>query len=144
MTTADTRRTAEEQAWARVVDASALAAVLFGEPEADAIAHRLGHAALVTTPLLRFEITNVCWKKLLRHPEERSALLEALELLDQMELYELEVRLPEVVLLAEREDLTAYDASYLWLARELDVELVTLDDDLSRAAAGSGRPADSG
>jgi predicted nucleic acid-binding protein len=132
--TAEPAPTAEEP-WARVVDASALAAVLFGEPAGDAVAQRLGRAALVTTAMLRFEIANTCWKKLRRHPEERAALIEAHRLLDQMELYELEVRLPEVVLLAEREGLTAYDASYLWLAQELDVELVTLDDELSRAAA---------
>jgi predicted nucleic acid-binding protein len=31
-------------------------------------------------------------------------------------------------------DLTAYDASYLWLARHLQAELVTLDVDLADAA----------
>jgi len=31
--------------------------------------------------------------------------------------------------------LTAYDASYLWLARELHAELVTLDRRLAAAAA---------
>lgn len=31
--------------------------------------------------------------------------------------------------------LTAYDASYLWLARQLGVELVTLDRQLAKAAA---------
>ena len=36
--------------------------------------------------------------------------------------------------LAERFDLSAYDASYLWLAHELEVELVTLDRRLVRAA----------
>jgi predicted nucleic acid-binding protein len=30
--------------------------------------------------------------------------------------------------------LSAYDASYLWLARDLDVELVTLDRQLAKAA----------
>lgn len=130
---------ATAEPWARVVDASAMAAVLFGEPEGDAVSKRLGRAALVTTPLLRFEIANTCWKKLVRQPEDRATLLEACELLDQMQLYELEVRLPEVIVLAEREHLTAYDASYLWLARELEVELVTLDDALSRAAARARR-----
>jgi predicted nucleic acid-binding protein len=30
--------------------------------------------------------------------------------------------------------LTVYDASYLWLARQLGAELVTLDKELGRAA----------
>lgn len=125
----------EPTAGARVVDASALAAILFGEPEADAVARRLGRVLLVSPALLRFEIANVCLKKVLLYPDKRSALLEALDLLDQIELFQVEVRLDEVVRLAEREGLTAYDASYLWLAQALDLELVTLDDDLARAAA---------
>ena len=33
--------------------------------------------------------------------------------------------------------LTAYDASYLWLSRQLGAELVTLDRRLAKAAAGA-------
>jgi predicted nucleic acid-binding protein len=40
-----------------------------------------------------------------------------------------------VVEIALATRLTAYDASYLWLARELGAELVTLDGALERAAA---------
>ena len=43
------------------------------------------------------------------------------------------------VLFGEPEGLTAYDASYLWLAQALDLELVTLDDDLSRAVTRARR-----
>jgi predicted nucleic acid-binding protein len=41
-----------------------------------------------------------------------------------------------VVAIAEAARLTAYDASYLWLARERSAELVTLDRSLAHAAAG--------
>ena len=41
------------------------------------------------------------------------------------------------LLLADRENLTVYDASYLWLSRKLGLELVTLDSDLNAAAAAS-------
>jgi predicted nucleic acid-binding protein len=40
----------------------------------------------------------------------------------------------ETLALAERYRLSVYDASYLWLARSMNVELVTLDDKLKRAA----------
>jgi predicted nucleic acid-binding protein len=46
-----------------------------------------------------------------------------------------EVRFREVLELAESEGITAYDASYLWLARLLNLELVTLDGGLATAAA---------
>jgi predicted nucleic acid-binding protein len=41
--------------------------------------------------------------------------------------------LGEVVDLASATGLTAYDASYLWLARHLGAPLVTLDSRLARA-----------
>jgi predicted nucleic acid-binding protein len=44
-----------------------------------------------------------------------------------------------IVSLAEQFSLTAYDASYLWLAWHLDAELVTLDRQLALAAAALGR-----
>ena len=40
----------------------------------------------------------------------------------------------EAVILAERHDLTVYDALYLQLALDVDGELATLDSDLRRAA----------
>lgn len=118
-----------------VVDASALAAVLFGEPEAPQVAERLGDSALVAPTLFSYEIANICWKKLRRYPEKREALLEAFSLLGRMKIEEVEVSIPEVLLLADRENLTVHDASYLWLSRKLGLELVTLDTDLKAAFA---------
>ena len=126
---------ADGRSWARVVDASALGALLFGEPEADEVADRLAHAVLIAPALLRFELANVCWKKIRRHPGQRDALLAGHALLEQMEIHEVEVRSGEVLELAESEGITAYDASYLWLARTLDLALVTLDRRLAKAAA---------
>ena len=45
-----------------------------------------------------------------------------------------DVDFPQVVELAARKNLTAYDASYLWLALHLGAELVTLDRDLEKAS----------
>jgi predicted nucleic acid-binding protein len=50
-------------------------------------------------------------------------------------LEEVAVDLDATLDLAGRTGLTAYDASYLWLARRLNAELVTLDRQLERAAA---------
>jgi len=52
----------------KVVDASALAALLFGEPEAEKVASRLEKSRLVAPALLGFEIASVCLKKLRRDP----------------------------------------------------------------------------
>jgi uncharacterized protein with PIN domain len=64
----------------KVVDASAIAAVLFGEPDADAVAQRLAEAQLVAPSLLRFELANVCLTKIRKHPAQRDSLRLAFHL----------------------------------------------------------------
>ena len=56
--------------------------------------------------------------------------------MDLMAIEAVPVPLREIVLLAETTGLTAYDASYLWLGRALNLPLVTLDGQL-KSAAGS-------
>jgi len=58
-----------------VVDASAVAVLLFGEPEAAAVAERLRGCDLAAPTLLPYEIASVCLKKLKRHLEQEEALL---------------------------------------------------------------------
>ncbi len=117
-----------------VVDASALAAVLFEEPEAAQIVEQLGDSILMAPTLLAYEIANICWKKIRRNPERRAAILEAYALMGRMEIEEVDVSMSAALLLADRENLTVYDASYLWLSRALGVGLVTLDARLKTAA----------
>ena len=120
---------------AKILDASALGALLFGEPDAEAVAARLAGASLVAPALLLFEFGNVCLKKLRRHPDRRDALLAAFADFARLAIDIAEVDPGAVLRLAEACDLTFYDASYLWLARRLDAELVTLDRQLAGAAA---------
>jgi predicted nucleic acid-binding protein len=119
---------------AKVIDASALAALLFAEPASDEISGRLADSLLVAPTLLRYEVGSVALKKLRRYPRQREAILAALGLVARMAIREVEVPTDEVVHLAEQTRLTAYDASYVWLARSIRAELVTLDEDLDRAA----------
>jgi predicted nucleic acid-binding protein len=118
----------------RVVDASAVAALLFGEPEADTIATQLDNVRLLVPSLLGFELANVCLIKMRRHPEQREALRTAFDLYEHLGLEEVTVDHAGVLDVAETTGLTAYDASYLWLARMFDAELVTLDRQLAKAA----------
>ena len=43
-----------------VVDASALGALVFGEPRAEEMAEALSHGPIVAPALLWFELTSVC------------------------------------------------------------------------------------
>lgn len=117
-----------------VVDASALAAVAFAEDEAPAVLERLHGATLAGPPLIRFELANVCLSKIRRQPEDGPRLLRALKDTLDMPMGIHEVDHLAVVELARETGLSAYDASYLWLARHLDAELVTLDEELAAAA----------
>jgi predicted nucleic acid-binding protein len=119
----------------KVVDASALCALLFGEPEAEEIAGRIAGARLLSPTLLNFEVANVCWKKCRRDPERREAHLAAHALLNRFEIETVNVDHAEVLTLALGTGLTVYDASYLWLCRRLSAELVSLDGALNAAAA---------
>jgi len=121
----------------KVVDASALAALLFGEPEAEAVAGQLGDARLVAPVLLGFELANVCLIKARRRPEQRPALTAAFRLRDRLAVEQVAVDHDGTLELAATTGLTAYDASYLWLARQLGAELVTLDKQLAKADAAS-------
>ena len=118
----------------KVVDASALAALLFGEAEAEGIAERLGNARLVGPALLAFELANVCLLKCRRHPQQEPALREAFRLRSRLGIEEVAVDHQGAIDLAVDTGLTAYDASYLWLSRQLGAELVTLDRRLAAAA----------
>jgi predicted nucleic acid-binding protein len=59
------------------VDASALAALLCGEPEGEAVSGRLGDAHPVAPNLIAFELANVCLIKTRRHPAQGPALMAA-------------------------------------------------------------------
>ena len=117
------------------IDASALAALLFGEPEAEDVAAQLDAARLVAPALLGFEVANVCLVESRRHPDQAAALRAAFRLRARLGVEEVAVDQDEVLELAAATGLTAYDASYLWLSRRLGAELVTLDRRLARAGA---------
>lgn len=118
----------------KVIDASALAALVFSEPEAGEVVNRLEGARLAAPSLLDFELANVCLTKMRREPGKRDAVRAAFRLGHRMKVKTVAVDHAAVLDLAEATGLTAYDASYLWLARELKAELVTLDRKLAAAS----------
>jgi predicted nucleic acid-binding protein len=119
-----------------VVDASALAAVMFDEPGSGALDARLADAEIHAPAILQFEIANVAWKKMQRTPAEGVAILTALRtVMDDSGITWVDVNLTDVVLVAKATGLTPYDASYLWLAGSLGADLVTLDTRLAAASA---------
>ena len=124
-----------------VVDASVLGAMVFGEPEGTALAAHLHGQTLIAPTLLDYELMNIALKKVRRGvvSSAQAGLLLAAAL--RVPIERLAVSGAEVFALAEQTGLTAFDASYLWLARRRDAELVTLDRrlaDVTDALGGRG------
>jgi predicted nucleic acid-binding protein len=118
----------------KVVDASALAAIAFAEAGADAVIDEIEGHRLHAPTLVVFELMNVAVKRAKKQPVATALFLEALEVLDGLGLRFRGIDQGEVVKLGLATGLTAYDATYLWLARALRMPLVTLDKKLGAQA----------
>jgi predicted nucleic acid-binding protein len=117
-----------------VVDASAIAAMVFAEPRGHEVASAIGARRMVAPPLLWHELTNVCIQKMRRHPDDADRYARRFARVQDMQIEARPVNHLAVLSIARETGLTGYDASYLWLARHLDAELVTLDEELRQAA----------
>ena len=115
-----------------VVDASAIAAVLFCEAEAEPVLASIS-GSLVAPSLLVYELASVCSTKLARHPAEAQTILARYKLFDQLDLELAEPEWQALPQLALEWVLSAYDAAYLQLALARRAPLVTLDARLARA-----------
>lgn len=111
----------------RIVDASAIAALIFDEAEGPQILALTEGQRLAAPGIFGYELANVCQMKCRRQPEQREAFHAAYALHRKLAIEEYPVDHAEVLALAEATRLTHYDASYLWLARRLAAPLVTLD-----------------
>jgi len=117
-----------------VVDASAIVALVFDEPEAESIARRVTGRRLAAPELLSAELANAAAVKVRRGALDATEAADALADADALaiDLYRIP---PRAALVAALETgLTAYDAAYWLVARALSAELVTLDRALGRVA----------
>jgi len=117
----------------KVVDASALAALLFGELEASRVADELGDSTLAAPALIEYEVGNTCWKKCCRYPDVAPSFVHAMGLMRNLALTLHDVDPLGVLTIANGRGVTFYDASYLWLAETLGAPLVSLDERLLAA-----------
>ena len=122
-----------------VVDASAVAAVLFDEPEGKPIvASIVGTIAAPT--LLPYEIASVCANKLARRPNSAKVIASRYRLFSDLDIEFYEPDWETLPDLANEWSLSTYDAVYLQLALATGFRLVTLDARLAAAYDRASQP----
>jgi predicted nucleic acid-binding protein len=115
-----------------VVDASAVAAVLFDELEAEAILASIA-GPLIAPSLLLYELASICNTKLRRHPAEAKTIHLRYTLYGDLDIALSEPDWQTLPQFALEWALSTYDACYLQLALSHRAPLVTLDARLASA-----------
>ena len=119
----------------KVADASVLGAIAFREDRGPEALTLLGGGPLYEPPLLTYELASIARKKHLSGLGQIDDLARLLTAALTTEIHWVEINPPEVLRLAVETGLTTYDASYLYVAKVMDLPLVTFDERLARAAA---------
>lgn len=115
-----------------VVDCSALAGIIFEEPWQAQAGEKIRGRSLNAPFLLEIELSSVAIKK---HKQGYGTLVDkGLERFKALNVSLHQIELKEVLALALQYKLSAYDASYLWLAAVLKAPLATFDEKLATAA----------
>lgn len=120
-----------------VVDASFVLTFLLPDeydPKADMYFNQFkaGLINFISSPLLTFEVINSLLVSLKRKRIDKSYCQERLKELLDYDIEIKEVDSMKTFLLAEKNDLTFYDASYLYLAQSQNSPLLTLDKKLQK------------
>ena len=121
---------------AKVVDASVLAAMAFGESRAAEAKELISGCEVFAPDFLPYEVCSVAYKKVVRQNlAEAGSALDSLRTILSLGITLLPVPKDALLSLALATGLTAYDAAYLYVARNLRCPLGTFDEWLARALA---------
>jgi len=110
-----------------VVDASALAAIAFGDDQADDVVGRLEGEDLHAPALFGLEMAHATLSRCRRSPARSNEFVAGFHRVLDLPIVLHEVPPLAAFALASNAGLSAYDASYLWLSRSLRAPLVTVD-----------------
>ena len=115
----------------RVVDASVFAAAYFRESREPEAQRLITGQDVVAPTLVNYEMASIARRKLAADPQMRRLVSNGLREFLQFNIQRLDVDYPQVVDLALLTGLSTYDASYLYLARQLNLPLITFDRQLA-------------
>lgn len=121
-----------------VIDASAILAVIVGEPERDRIVEMTGGHNLVGPGSIPWEIGNAFSSMLKQHRVSIEQVRQGLSIFQSIAIRYLAVDLKNALSIAHIANLYAYDAYFLDCAARHAAPLLTLDRPLRRAADSIG------
>lgn len=117
-----------------VIDASAILAVIVGEPERDLIVEMTSGHNLVGPDSIQWEIGNAFSSMLKQHRVRIDEVRKGLSIFQSIAIRYLAVNLENSLSIAHSLNLYAYDAYFLDCAARHAAPLLTLDRPLRRAA----------
>ena len=117
-----------------VVDASVFAAAYFRESREPEARRLIAGQDMVAPTLVNYEMASIARSKLAADPQMRMLVSNGLREFLQFNIQRLDVDFPQVVDLSLLTGLSTYDASYLYLARQLNLPLITFDRQLATVA----------
>ncbi len=113
-----------------IVDASAIIAVIAGEPERDTLITLTQGTDLIAPPSVHWEIGNAFSAMLKRHRVTLEQVLEAIEIYQTIPIRFVEIELDKSLELAAQLNIYAYDAYLIRCALKYQAPLISLDKDL--------------
>ncbi|MBU2602940.1 MAG: type II toxin-antitoxin system VapC family toxin [Actinobacteria bacterium] len=116
-----------------VVDASVFGALAFNESRSGEAAGLLAGVTPVAPGLVRYEMANIARTKALRDPSSSGLVTRAFRRWLELPVKLVSPEFDGVLSLALAEDLSAYDAAYVYVASALDAPLLTFDMRLASA-----------
>ena len=117
-----------------VIDSSLVIAFLFHEENAHQAELRMEGRALHAPALIDLEVANACRNRIRSKLVTFDAARDSLDDFLQFDMTRHDIDIRATFDLASRFGITAYDASFLWLAHHLAAPLATFDAALGAAA----------
>ena len=117
-----------------VVDASVLIAVIANEPQRDILIELTKGANLLAPPSVHWEISNAFSAMLRRNRITLAQALRAIEIYQDIPIRFADVELKDSLMIAAQLNIYAYDAYLIRCALKYNAPLISLDQNLVRAA----------
>jgi predicted nucleic acid-binding protein len=115
-----------------LLDASAIMAVVAGEPERETVIKLTKNATIISPSMVSFEIANGLSKMMKKKVIDKKRMLNVFKYFKLIPIKIVEVDIEKALEIAWNYKIYAYDACYLESAQKLNLPLLTFDGSMAR------------